>query len=243
MFSFSMFLPLLLPFLIIGALVALVVTIKIASINFAYRNSSYGQASGNSFWDTIRDKGKYGEFLTYRMLDKLDSNQRILTNIYLPKADGSTTELDLVLLNQTGIYIIESKNYSGWIFGDEKEKTWTQSLKGGKKNKFLNPVYQNRGHIKELCKVLSHIDSNHFFSYVVFSERCELKKISFSSDRVKILKRDFLEKALLADIKSRKMVLSNEQVNSTYELLSKFVRANDFIKAQHIQRVQSKYGS
>ncbi|NLK22184.1 MAG: NERD domain-containing protein [Epulopiscium sp.] len=26
------------------------------------------------------------------------------------------------------MYVFESKNYSGWIFGNEKDKNWTQML-------------------------------------------------------------------------------------------------------------------
>ena len=96
----------------------------------------------------------------------------MLTNVYIPKNDGTTTEIDLLMINKTGIYVFESKNYSGWIFGDEKSKNWTQTLKGGKKNKFFNPILQNRAHINALKKLVKDVDSNNFYSYIVFSDRC-----------------------------------------------------------------------
>lgn len=49
------------------------------------------------------------------------------------------TEVDLIYINTSGIYVIESKNYSGWIFGDFKQKYWTQTFKT-EKHKFYNPV-------------------------------------------------------------------------------------------------------
>ena len=132
---------------------------------------------------TIFDKGNYGEFLTFCMLEKMGESN-ILTNIYLPQKDGTTTEVDLLIINATGIYVFESKNYSGWIFGDEKNKMWTQSLKGGQKNKFFNPIWQNKGHISALDNYLNNQFSDAFYSYIIFSERCELKKVNFSSPNV-----------------------------------------------------------
>lgn len=41
-------------------------------------------------------------------------------------------EIDMIMLCQKGIYVIENKNYSGWIFGDEKSKNWCEILKGKK---------------------------------------------------------------------------------------------------------------
>lgn len=140
---------------------------------------------------TIFDKGSYGEFLTFCMLEKAGENN-ILTNIYLPKKDGTTTEIDLLMVDTTGIYVFESKNYSGWIFGDEKSKMWTQSLKGGHKNKFFNPIWQNKGHISALDNYLDGQFSEAFYSYIIFSERCELKKVNFSSSNISVIKRNKL---------------------------------------------------
>jgi hypothetical protein len=63
----------------------------------------------------------------------------------LSKKDGSTTEIDLIMIDETGIYVFESKNYSGWIFGDEKRKNWVQTLENRQKNYFYNPIWQNGG--------------------------------------------------------------------------------------------------
>ena len=97
-----------------------------------YKNSGYQDASGHNYYETMTDPGRKGEYLTFRCLKGLGEEHKLLTNVYLPKEDGTTTEIDLIMVSATGIYVFESKNYSGWIFGDEKSKFWTQSLKGGK---------------------------------------------------------------------------------------------------------------
>lgn len=93
-----------------------------------YKGSAYKAASGNSFLKTVFDKGYYGESLTYNKLEKLNGYHKLMTNLYIPKTDGSTTEIDLILISETGIYVFESKYYRGWIFGSEIRRNWTQSL-------------------------------------------------------------------------------------------------------------------
>lgn len=50
----------------------------------------------------------------------------------MPKTNGETTEIDLILIHETGIYVIESKNYKGWIFESEEQKNWIQTLAAGR---------------------------------------------------------------------------------------------------------------
>ena len=93
--------------------------------------------------------GKRGESLTARelkLVDLLGRKGKILRNIYIPKENGDTSEIDLLYITQKGIFVIESKNYSGWIFGDEKSTNWTASLPNGQKNRFYNPILQNKTH-------------------------------------------------------------------------------------------------
>lgn len=65
--------------------------------------------------------------------------------MYVPKDDGTTTEIDLIMLSPMGIYVFESKNYSGWIFGNEKSRYWTQTLENKKKNNFSTLFGKTKG--------------------------------------------------------------------------------------------------
>lgn len=85
----------LLSFVFIGILFAVVILL------FKYgkfKKSTYQVASGNHFLQTIFDKGNYGEYLTYAYLEKLEGHHRLMTNLYIPKNDGTTTEIDLLML-------------------------------------------------------------------------------------------------------------------------------------------------
>jgi len=240
MFTTQMFMPLLTPFLYLLVFIAIILGLIILNRFSMYRKSRYGAVSGINFWKTILDTGNFGEFLTFYKLERLQGNHKLLTNIYIPKSDDTTTEIDLLLINSKGIYVFESKNYSGWIFGDEKNKNWTQSLKGGKKNKFLNPIWQNKGHISALKEYLKDVNSQNLYSYIVFSERCELKKITVQSTAIKVLKRDQLVSVLKKDFDSRPDVLGEDSIKSVFDRLEKLTKADDATKALHIQNIKSK---
>lgn len=75
-------------------------------------------------------KGKLGEFAvaTHVKLYLKGPEYRLLNDLTLPDGDGSTTQIDHFLLSPYGLFVIETKNYKGWIFGGERQKTWTQKL-------------------------------------------------------------------------------------------------------------------
>lgn len=205
-----------------------------------YRGSGYRHESGNGFLKTISDKGNYGEYLTFKYLERLAGHKRIMTNLYLPKADGSTTEVDLIMICQTGIYVFESKNYSGWIFGDERYKNWTQTLQSKQKYSFFNPIWQNNGHISAIKYALGMDRGDLYKSYIVFSERCTLKKINVTSENVTVIKRNNLIKTISRDISTAQKILSVEGVNNIYSSLQKYALADDSLKKAHIDGIRAK---
>ncbi|WP_462411449.1 nuclease-related domain-containing protein [Neobacillus sp. Marseille-QA0830] len=205
-----------------------------------FTRSEYQQASGNSFLKTVLDTGNYGEFLTFTKLAKLPGPYRLMTNLYLPKKDGTTTEVDLIMLHETGLYVFESKNYSGWIFGDEKNKNWTQSLPNKQKKKFFNPVWQSKAHITALKSVLGTENDHLFKSYLVFSERCSLKKINVTSPTVKVMKRDALIPAMKKEISSNEKRMSHQEIERLYYKLNPYTHANASVKEAHVRQVQLK---
>lgn len=102
-------------------------------------------------------------------------NYFLFNNLILPSENNSSTQIDHVIVSKCGIFVIESKDYQGWIFGDKDQATWTQSLPGGNnKFQFQNPIRQNYAHIMALKKLLPFVNDS-FYSIVVFSDRSEFK--------------------------------------------------------------------
>ena len=186
--------------------------------------------------------GKHGEKLTERelkLVEFLGRKGKTLRNVYIPKEDGETTEIDVMYITQKGIFVFESKNYSGWIFGDEKSQYWTAMLPNKQKNRFYNPVKQNRSHIKWLSKYVG--ENIPLFSIIVFSERCELKKIEIESKDIKVIKRDRVY-ATVRDIwEVSKDLVSDKILEELYEKLKRLTNADEAVKAAHIENIEKRY--
>lgn len=93
-----------------------------------YQKTEYYQATHFPYYKLFNDTGRLGEYYTFKYLSPLKGYKRFLFNCYVPKEAGTDTEIDVIMLHESGIYVFESKNYSGWIFGTENQKQWTQTL-------------------------------------------------------------------------------------------------------------------
>jgi hypothetical protein len=130
----------------------------------------------------------------------LDKNiYRVLNNVTIPTPDGST-QIDHVIVSRFGIFVIEAKNMSGWIFGNEKSANWTQSFPGGK-FRFQNPLRQNYRHTKCLSDFLG-IAHSKFHSVVMFWGESKFKTP---------MPENILDKGYSSYIKSKTEILISEQ--------------------------------
>lgn len=215
----------------------------ILKIYIEFIDSNYQKSSHHTIWQTFFNKGNMGEYNIYRTLEKIKETKLILTNLYIPKEDGSMTEIDLVMITKFGFFVIESKNYSGWIFGDEKYRNWTQTFPNKKKFKFFNPIWQNKGHIKALKEVLNITDESVMQSYIVFSNNCELKKITVTSPNVSVMKRNQLRNRLKRDLRNNTVPkLTSEDIKAYFQVLKPFIHVDDKTKQLHIESIQEKLG-
>lgn len=96
----------------------------------------------------------------------------IFHDLYIQKPNREYTQIDVAVATKAGIIVFEVKEYSGWIFGNEHQKYWTQILAFGKeKHRFYNPVMQNYGHIQaiRIASIVSNPSS--IYSLGIFSLR------------------------------------------------------------------------
>lgn len=182
------------------------------------------------------DKGETGENFIERELYKLEINKKILRNAYIPYKDG-TAEIDIIMITEYGIYVIESKNYSGWIFGSEKQAYWTQSLNKNSKYKFYNPVLQNKTHVKALSEYLG-MNINYFRSCIVFNGNSELKKVPQNTSYFKILYDYQVYDYINYNVKYENKIINTEYVEQLYEKLLPTTNVTEEIKQQHILQAQ-----
>ena len=228
----------------LGLMLILLLICVFAEIVF--RRGTYYKMTGNGYFETLGNIGKYGEYLTYKKLKAYEADGgRFLFNCYLPKDDGTTTEIDVILIHSTGIFVIESKNYSGWIFGSEDGKTWTQTLPNGRgrarKEHFYNPIMQNNTHIKCLKKIVGN--NIPVYSVIAFSERCTLKKVTVESTDIKVINRQHISATVKYMGNGSLQALSKMDIERIYEMLYPCTQTTEYEKLQHIENINTmKHG-
>lgn len=209
------------------------------------RQADYFMQTHNSYYQVMVDAGKRGEFQIGQLINNLIGYKRILYNCYIPKPDGGTTEVDIILIHETGIYVIESKNYKGWIFGSENDTYWTQTLykknvygaKSVRKNRFYNPVIQNKGHIKWLKQYLSMLDLP-VFSYIVFGSNTTFKNVMVNSPGLYVVAQQDALPAIIYNANNMGRVFSNEFIEQLYLRLFPLTQVSEMQKMEHVNRVR-----
>lgn len=104
----------------------------------------------------------------------------IFHDLYVKKKSGGYSQIDLVVATPQGLVVIEVKDYSGWLFGNDRQRYWTQILNyGQEKYRFYNPIMQNAGHIKALKEQSEQIARLPIYNIVLFDGNCTLKDITY----------------------------------------------------------------
>jgi hypothetical protein len=97
----------------------------------------------------------------------------LLNHVTLRVEDG-TTQIDHVLVSRCGIFVIETKDYKGWIFAGPHDRYWTQVLYRAK-FRFQNPLHQNYRHVRAIQELLDFLPPDAVRPVVVFTGDAEFK--------------------------------------------------------------------
>lgn len=132
------------------------------------RRRGRGEAFGASFQN-------HGEALLSRvvMSNFVHPNYHLLNHVTL-RVNNGTTQVDHILVSRFGVFVIETKDYKGWLFTNEKQPQWTQVLFYWK-FRFQNPIVQNQRHVLAVQRLLDFLPSDAIKSAVVFTGDAEFK--------------------------------------------------------------------
>lgn len=119
-------------------------------------------------------KGFLGELLIRFVLLFLNKKEYKIIHDVKVFYNGLMSQIDHVVVSKYGVFVIETKNYKGWIFGSENAYEWTQVIFNNK-YKLYNPVKQNLGHVKALQANLADYPNLDYFPIVVFTGSARLK--------------------------------------------------------------------
>lgn len=175
-------------------------------------------------------KGYLGEKSVAVVLSFLPSDEYKVINNILIKSNDRTIQVDHLVVSIYGIFVIETKNYKGWITGSDNSEYWTKNMFGNK-YKFYNPIKQNKAHILALSRQLA-LPLNKFIPIVVFSNKADLKvntvhNVIYTAQLNRIIK-EYL------DIK-----FSENEIKKLYDKIFLLNIMSSKTRKQHVLEVQN----
>ena len=167
-------------------------------------------------------RGEWSERKVVLKLLKIGINPKAkFHDLYIKKPNGEYTQIDVAVATKAGIIVFEVKDYSGWIFGNEHQKYWTQLLDYGKeKHRFYNPVMQNAGHIQAIRQSLPQNPDIPIYSVIVFFGSSEFKNITCHANNTFIIYPHSIQRVVSEILTQPNAVFGNK-----YEIMDLFTKA------------------
>ena len=179
-------------------------------------------------------KGWFGEVkTTFWMWVSLDSQTYNRFHDTIIPSDNGTTQIDHILVSRYGIFIIETKNKAGWIFGSEDQAQWTQVIYG-KKYSFQNPLRQTYRQKKVLAQFIQ-VDESHIHNVIYFAGDSKFKTQ---------LPSNVLNSGIGSYIKSfGDLVLSQDEVYRIIAKIGQHTNESQISNSDHVRSLRERHSS
>lgn len=189
--------------------------------------------------------GVFGEAATSAIVARVAHDDHchhfLLQNVYIPTHSGYT-EIDTVLLHETGIYVFETKNVSGVVTGELEDRQWKLRMNERTVHDLYNPISQNHGHIGALMRVLgTSFKTVPVYSVIVFSDRCVLKRVPGKGFRFQVLHFGELKEALKTYFARGARRHGREQLEKWNAFLKPCTNRGEKTKMMHRVNVQKMH--
>lgn len=209
------------------------------------------------FIKSPKGKGMIGEYRVNKLLKKAAlSYGGCELHDFMFTDDVSSSQIDHILLTQKAMYVIETKNYKGHIYGNEQSQNWTMTIKhinkhrtrNGKtykkthisKHQFYNPIKQNQTHIRKIMNLTNFNQVLPIINIVVFGKRAYLKDVTHGRDNYVVHQND-----LLKTIYQIESSIENEiSIHKQVEIIDKLFGLNitdKNLRRDHVKRIKIKY--
>jgi len=154
----------------------------------------------------------------------------IFNNLIIPSENSKSTQIDHIIISRFGIFVIETKACSGWIFAHKDRDNWPVTYRTGKKHHMPNPIWQNYGHIQALKLAMPFVEDN-FFGIVVCVGETEFKtprihNVVYSNELVDMI------------LSYNNPVLSEQRLLMAIGKLSYMCQAIDISPEQHVENIK-----
>lgn len=179
-----------------------------------------------------RIKGAVGEKKIAIILTALDkSKYKVINNVVLD-VQGFISQIDHVIISNFGVFVIETKNYKGWILGGENSRYWTQVIYK-RKEKLYNPIRQNHSHLLSLKHCLQEFPDIRYIPIVVFSTNATIKVKTISEVIYSI-------ELLKAISKHSEVTLSEDKKEAIFNRLKSANIKAKYNRSEHIKSIKQR---
>lgn len=178
----------------------------------------------------IMGKGAYAEDRVARRLSRLSEEYHVFNDVYI-RNGGRTVQIDHVVISRYGVFVIETKNYKGWVYGSESAEHWTQNIYGHK-YQLYNPTRQNASHVNAICKLLC-ITRDKTIPIVVFAGSATVR-CSVNCDVV------YLSQLRRVIDRHKSVQFTDEQVLQMTEKLTSALVTDKNRRREHIHEVRQQ---
>lgn len=218
-----------------SSVVLLIIITLILGLVGLYFKTEYDAKQLAKYSSEEAKKGAEFELEVVEEIKKLYPTAKVLHNLILPKKKGGTTEVDVLVLTNKGFFVLECKNYNGFVVGKPNSKKWTIFYHKKYKKTFYSPIVQNRNHVFALRDMFPKY---YFTNMVIFSDNSKLVKEIFKAKEVKTFRGFvwFLKNAL----ERKKVVYTEAEVEAVYNFLAPFVNGDRNAHIQYVKKVQQK---
>lgn len=128
-------------------------------------------------------------------------NGRYFDRLYLPRGNDSPDEIRRILIHPKGIFIFRYIDIKGWVLGREDSRWWTHFTSTSEKDYIDNPTWESDDDIEKMITFFPKTTDKHYYSYIVFSDQCELRSVELWGNSRVINKHDF-QRILSNDLKT-----------------------------------------
>lgn len=172
-------------------------------------------------------RGKRGENRVKCIIGETIENEQYVINDLIVSNNGNTTQIDHIVINPRGVFVIETKNYSGEIYGSENQREWTQVLAyGNVKNKLYNPLKQNATHVYNVKRIVGNLPIH---SLVVF-----VQNNTYHIDANNVIPLSGLKRTLSSGVS----VLTVRQMETAYSLL--LASKTEISTKEHVENIRAQ---
>ena len=177
-------------------------------------------------------KGLIGEWRVRKQLRRLPEENYIILNDITLKGKKGTSQIDHMVISPYGIFVIETKNYQGWIHGREDSEYWVQTFYKHK-TKFRNPIKQNWSHIYAIKENLPEYKDLPYYPVIVFAGRGKLKNLDVTTD---VIYPDALFETIMRHRGPRK--LNDNEISEIFTTLTGASMKDKQTKRNHVSRIK-----